>query len=357
MDFGLYEKLLDSELKNRISELHNETRKVDESESAKVLATAYYKILRKILSEKKDEEKIDFVRNLNKEIGNEILFEDDKNFLELLALHEDKNILKKLISDRPKTSISSSTLFTGYTGPTLESELRREIRTADRIDFIVSFIKYSGLILIYDDLVEFTKTKNLRIITTSYMGASDYKAIEKLSQLPNTEVKISYDTNRTRLHAKAYYFERNTGFSTAYIGSSNISNPALSKGLEWNLKVSEYTSKDVVDSIIKTFESYWNDDEFRTFMPGEEEDKKELKIALSRKEKDEDKQYIFFDLRPYSHQKEILEDLRVEREEYESYKNLVVAATGERVIIVMGAINVLVSRFSGTFIKYNSCIA
>jgi len=91
-------------------------------------------------------------------------------------------------------------------------------------------------------------------------------------------------------------------------------------------------------------------------MPGEE-DKKELKVALSRRENDDDKDYVFFDLRPFSHQKEILEDLRVEREEYESYKNLVVAATGERVIIVMGAINVLVSRFSGTFIKYNSCIA
>lgn len=328
MDFGLYEKLLDREVKNQISELYNETRKVDKSESAKVLATAYYKILRKILSEKKEEEKIDFVRKLNKEIGNEILFEDDKDFLELLALHEDKDILKKLIDDRPKTSISSSTLFTGYTGPTLESELRREIRTADRIDFIVSFIKYSGLVLIYDDLIEFTKNKKLRIITTSYMGASDYKAVVKLSQLPNTEVKISYDTNRTRLHAKAYYFERNTGFSTAYIGSSNISNPALSKGLEWNLKVSEYTSKDVVDSIIKTFETYWNDDEFRTFMPGDEEDKKELKIALSKKEKDDDKKYVFFDLRPFSHQKEILEDLRLEREEYGSNKNLVVAATG-----------------------------
>ena len=158
-------------------------------------------------------------------------------------------------------------------------------------------------------------------------SSPQYKAILKLSQFPNTEVKISYDTNRTRLHAKAYYFERNTGFSTAYIGSSNISNPALSKGLEWNLKVSEYTSKDVVDSIIKTFETYWNDDEFRTFMPGDEEDKKELKIALSRKEKD-DMDYIFFDLKPFSHQKEILEDLRVEREEYVSFKNLVVAATG-----------------------------
>ena len=36
MDFGLYEKLLDNEIKNQISELHNETRKVDKSESAKV---------------------------------------------------------------------------------------------------------------------------------------------------------------------------------------------------------------------------------------------------------------------------------------------------------------------------------
>ena len=72
-----------------------------------------------------------------------------------------------------------------------------------------------------------------------------------------------------------------------------------------------------------------------------------MKEALTLKEKDETS-YIFFDLKPYSHQKEILEDLEVEREEYGSYKNLVVAATGERVIIVMGAICVIKSRVSGT---------
>src|SRR5699024_384224 len=156
---------------------------------------------------------------------------------------------------------------------------------------------------------------------------SDYKAILKLSQLPNTKVKISYDTKRTRLHAKAYHFKRNTGFTTAYIGSSNLSNPALSNGLEWNLKVSEYTSKDVITSLNKTFESYWNDDEFILFDPQDRENKEELKRSLSVKGKNENP-YIFFDLRPYSHQKEILEDLRLEREEYKSYKNLVVAATG-----------------------------
>ena len=229
----------------------------------------------------------------------------DKKFKELLAVHDEQEEFDVLNQFRPKTSISSSTLFTGNSGPSLESELRREIRTADEIDFLISFIKFSGLRLIYEDLVEFTKTKKLRVITTSYMGASDYKAILDLAKLPNTEVKISYDTKRTRLHAKAYYFKRNTGFSTAYIGSSNLSNPALSNGLEWNLKVSEYSSKDVVDSFNKTFETYWNDEEFRTFEPTDEANKKELKESLQLKSKDE-RAYTFFNLRPYSHQKEIL---------------------------------------------------
>jgi len=273
-----------------------------------------------------------------------------------MTVHKEESNFKSLVEYRPKTPISTSTLFTSNSGPTLESEVSREIRTVDGADFLTSFIKFSGLRLIYDDLVEFTKNNKLRVITTSYMGASDYKAILELSKLPNTEVKISYDTKRTRLHAKAYYFKRNTGFSTAYIGSSNLSNPALSNGLEWNLKVSEYSSKDVVDSFKKTFETYWNDEEFRTFSPTDEENRKELKESLNLKAK-ADNSYVFFDLSPYSHQKGILEDLKVEREEYNSYKNLVVAATGERVIIVTGCINILISRVSGTLNKYISCIA
>lgn len=333
MKNGLYEKIINVQIKKQIeSKKYNKFRNIDKSEVSRVLSINYQKIIREALLEIDDEEeKIEFIEKLNKTIGIQKFEYNDKKFEELVSIHDEKNEFDMLNKYRPKTSISTSTLFTGNSGPTLESELIREIRTANEIDFLISFIKFSGLRLIYDDLVEFTKKNKLRIITTSYMGASDYKAILKLSKLPNTEVKISYDTKRTRLHAKAYYFKRNTGFSTAYIGSSNLSNPALSNGLEWNLKVSEYTSRDVIDSFKKTFETYWNDEEFRTFDPDNAENRLELIESLDNREIDKNK-YVFFNLKPYSHQKEILEDLRLEREEYNSYKNLVVAATGPYVV-------------------------
>ena len=113
------------------------------------------------------------------------------------------------------------------------------------------------------------------------MGASEFRAIKFLSQLPNTEIKISYDTQRTRLHAKSYMFNRNTGFTTAYIGSSNISKDAMTTGLEWNMKVSEKDSKNIVDKFKATFESYFNDEEFKTFTEADEE---KLKIELKKLE-------------------------------------------------------------------------
>ena len=99
----------------------------------------------------------------------------------------------------------------------------------------------------------------LRVLTTSYLGVTDLKAVDLLESLPYTEVRVSYDTHRTRLHAKAYLFHRDTDFGTAYVGSANLAHPALTEGLEWTVKLSQYESPHLWDRLVATFETYWED--------------------------------------------------------------------------------------------------
>lgn len=192
---------------------------------------------------------------------------------------------------------------------------------------MVSFIKWSGIRIFEKELREFTKRgKQLKIITTSYMGATDLKAVEFLASLPNTEIKVSYNTANERLHAKSYLFFRDTGFHTGYIGSSNISRSALTSGLEWNLKVTNSEISHIIKKFQKTFETYWEDKEFEVFT---QEKKQKLQIALkSGSIKDTNKFSTFFDIKPHHYQEEILEELQVQREIHKHYKNLLVAATG-----------------------------
>ena len=350
---GLYEQVINTEIKQYLNELENEKFIIDKSnidkEEAKVVLSQYIsKVIRKSLNYIRDKEKSD-EDNLLKQIEacNEIInilsktsneedikkYEIDKSGEMLNALYSkvnNKKALKKEKILKPVTPLSQSSLFTGSSlEPNMLGELNKEILTCDSIDLLVSFVKWSGLRCIIESLKEATQNgKNIRLITTSYMGATDLKAIEELSKLPNTEIKISYDTERTRLHAKAYMFKRETGFTTAYIGSSNLSNSALTSGLEWNLKITEQDSFDVIKKFEATFESYWNDKEF-VFYCDNEEDKLRLKKSLKRETSFNDDELNFsFDIRPYSYQQEILDKLRVEREIFKKYKNLVIAATG-----------------------------
>jgi superfamily II DNA or RNA helicase/HKD family nuclease len=248
----------------------------------------------------------------------------------LLAVHADP---RGPLLDRPDTPLARSALLTGTRlDPSLGSQLRKEIATADRIDILCSFIKWSGLRVIIDDLRRMADQRAngrlcIRVITTSYMRATDPRAVEALSALPNTEVRVSYDTKRTRLHAKAYIFHRETGFGSAYVGSANLSNAALSEGLEWTTKISHYELPYLWGKIAGTFETYWQDDEFQRFT-GEAPERLREAIGRERASGTETGTIVSFDLRPYPFQEEILDVLAAEREIQKKHRHLVVAATG-----------------------------
>ncbi|EMP95702.1 DUF3427 domain-containing protein [Vibrio paracholerae] len=239
--------------------------------------------------------------------------------------------LKNYINDIfPLTGLSQSELFCGSNaGLSLESELKREILSADKIYWLVSFIKWAGIRIFRKELEEFTSSgRELKIITTSYMGATDAKAVEYLASLPNTEVKLSYNTERERLHAKSYLFLRNTGYHTGYIGSSNLSHSALTNGLEWNLKITSQEIPHIINKSLRTFETYWASNEFEHFS-GDAKSSEKLKKALRQQRGDyETSSTHFFDISPFPHQSEILEQLAVERSVHQRFRNLVVAATG-----------------------------
>lgn len=282
----------------------------------------------------------DFVNSVIKTLGREFSVDD----AELDLIDAQKSILtavvdrtnceypdieKHLRAITPVTSLSRSALFFGGRGPAdMESELNREILCADEICWVVSFIKTSGLNLLWNSLRKFTSEgKKLRIITTTYTGATDYDAIARLATLPNTEIKISYDGTQDRLHAKSYIFLRNSGFHTAYIGSSNLSHYALKDGKEWNFKATQFELPQVIEEVRNSFETYWCDTTFEDFIPGVSDER--LKKALGTDWEIPLLDFSALDLmRAKDYQQEILEKLDVERNVHGHFRNLVVAATG-----------------------------
>ena len=236
------------------------------------------------------------------------------------------DISKRLEEIIPIKGLVNGALFTGK-GISLYTELQKEIGSANEIRLMVSFIKKRGLALLLPQLKEFTNRGGLlKVITTTYMKATDFEAVKQLAGLKNTEIKITYDETFERLHAKAYIFLRETGFHTAYIGSSNMSKQALDTGTEWNVKVTQMEQPHMMKTITGAFYASWLAEGYETFVNGKDDIR--LKTALDEKSDTEIKFNALQLIRPFDYQQEILEQLQMEREVRGHWRNLVIAATG-----------------------------
>ena len=239
----------------------------------------------------------------------------------------------------PSIRLSESALLVnGRNQPSIGHELNKELTSADNVDLLCSFVMNTGLNIVEKRLEEVVRRGgHVRILTTTYMGATQRTAVDRLSRI-GADVRISYDGTTTRLHAKSWLLERRSGATTAYVGSSNLSKAALTDGIEWNLKVSAREQSHIIDTIKATFEDYWNDPEFEPYEP--DRDSSRLDSALSRSGSGPTNQISIaladIEVTPRPFQQEVLDQLKFQRDMWGRTRNLVAMATGTGKTVVAG---------------------
>jgi superfamily II DNA or RNA helicase/HKD family nuclease len=342
MDFGVYESLLTAKLFNTLptaSELRPEYASVDEVEQPLTIARHLAPIIeRSMRAARTADDRVELTKRIlgvlsDVDVSSEALHPLEPGKITRLEELASGGALDRGRLPRPATPFSDAALMTNSRNePTLAAELRAEMASADEVDLLCAFVKWQGLRLLEDQLKELQGRRvPLRVITTTYLGATDARALDALANEYGAEVRINYETDRTRLHAKAWLLRRNTGFHTAYVGSSNLSHAALVDGLEWNVRLSAISTPHLLEKFRATFDSYWENREFELYSPIEHGDRLRAALDTASGIRTNDRVTVTLsglEVHPKAHQAEMLEQLDAERTIHDRHQNLIVAATG-----------------------------
>ncbi len=334
---GLYESLITRALQRRLAgdSIHDlRDGAIDEADEPDVLARHVRDVTLRALRQEKDAVKrLALVNHVIDALG---AAEDSiagARQLLAVAVPPSPGAVVRPLRERPATPLSEAALLTNAPGePGVGHEIRAELASADRVDVIMAFVKWYGLRLFDDKLIALRdRGIPVRVITTTYMGATERPALDRLVNELGAQVKVQYDAQRTRLHAKAWLFRRRTGFDTAYVGSSNLSRAAMLDGVEWNVRLSSVSTPPLLQKFLATFDSYWNDSTFEMYDPGADRDRLDDALAEAAGKHISDRVTLTLsglEVRPYPYQQEMLDQLEVERVVHGRHRNLLVAATG-----------------------------
>ncbi len=333
---GLYETLITQALADRLRQLdpREHARRVGllPAEAADRIALHLARLIARVIDSLPDDTRVergvDLARQLVALLDAQV---DDLDAISEAPI-EPGEVLRAIVGRRldgepdelsmPAIPLLDTTLLTNAPDePRVGHQLAAEIDSADRIDLLMAFIRRSGLRPLLPALQRYRETgRALRVLTTTYTGSTEALALDQLRHL-GAEVRVSYDTSMTRLHAKAWLFHRHSGFSTAYIGSSNLTHAAHT-GLEWNIRVSGARNPDVIRRVAAVFESYWNSGDFLDYDPDQFADERERAAGPG-------KTLLLspIELRLEPFQERLLEQVAVARAQGH-HRNLLVAATG-----------------------------
>jgi superfamily II DNA or RNA helicase/HKD family nuclease len=336
---GLYDQLITNLINDEISDFDLVKREVVENEKLQsYLVQLLSRSISNALGETpSDSEKIALANKILETVDSPERLIDVSKAERLIALVRQATSDRKWVSQPPSTPLSQLGLITNSNHKlNMSSELKLEMRSSNSVDILMSFVKKKGIAILADELGKLRERGvQVRLLTTVYTGATDKAAIDLLSRDLGVEVRINYNADQSHLHAKAWLFKRDTGFSTAYVGSSNISGPALTDGLEWNVRLSQVASPGILDQFQQAFNSYWVSSIFEAYDPDVDGEKLSDALAYASAKfngSSNGGQPLLFmpnlDVSPREHQVKMLEDLQTQRTVFGRHKNLVVAATG-----------------------------
>ncbi|MER5629723.1 DEAD/DEAH box helicase [Streptomyces nitrosporeus] len=338
---GLYETLITRRLQERLKQLDHTGREpidalVGEESAPHVLARHVGDIVRRILQGLSPAEQVIAANQILESLNT---IEGAAQWVDLITdgprqlLSVAEQEAPGVYAIRPATPLSETALITNSPeDPSLGFELRAELATADRVDLLCAFVKWHGLRVLESSLASaHARGVPIRVLTTTYIGATERRALDRLVRDFGAEVKVNYELRSTRLHAKAWLFRRDSGFDTAYVGSSNLSKAALLDGLEWNVRLSSVATPSVLNKFEATFDAYWSDHAFETYDPDSDAQRLDEALSHASGSGQPARNTITLsglEVRPYPHQRDMLERLEVERTVHDRHRNLLVAATG-----------------------------
>jgi superfamily II DNA or RNA helicase/HKD family nuclease/diadenosine tetraphosphate (Ap4A) HIT family hydrolase len=149
-------------------------------------------------------------------------------------------------------------LVTGGSADPLLPHLLTLLDDAEAVDVAVAFTFESGVRLIEEHLRDvLARDGSVRILTGDYLGATEPTALYRLLDLQgDVELRV-FASDRVSFHPKAYVVRQRAGVGTAFVGSSNLTETALRRGVEWNYRV--ITSRDEAGyiEVVRAFDELW----------------------------------------------------------------------------------------------------
>lgn len=207
------------------------------------------------------------------------------------------------------------------------STIEDELLHCDSFLISVAFITMGGITPLLQTLRTLEdKGIHGKILTTDYLAFSDPKALDKLATFSNIELKMYLvPDSKNGFHTKGYIFQSNEIYKIL-IGSSNMTNTALTTNREWNTKIVSTKSGEFVSEMLDEFEELWNHPNtysYNAFIGAYRVHYEEYKKVKQKEDiKLPSKQLI-----PNSMQQAFISNLRKLRNENES-KSLLISATG-----------------------------